>query len=78
MTRKLPRHQAAVAFAEEFREFGAFDLASLDLARLHINNVQLEYRLRQVQTNYGQIQSRLHGGLQDQWLQERPLWHFAT
>ena len=39
---------------------------------------QVEHRLCQVQTNDGQIQSRLHGGLQDQWLRELPLWHFAA
>ena len=39
-----------------------FDLATLDFTSLNIDDVQLEDGLGQIQTNDGQICSRLHGG----------------
>jgi hypothetical protein len=57
----LHRNQAALALGEELGELGALDLATLDFTSLHIDDVQLEDGLGQIQTNDGQICSRLHG-----------------
>lgn len=74
MTRKLPLPPGGRCIGREVREY----LAPLNLARLDINNVQLEYRIRQNQTDDRKIQSGLPDGLQGQSLQELPLCHFAT
>jgi len=71
-------HDGERAEVKELGELGALDLAPLDFTSLHIDYVQLEDGLGQIQTNDGQICSRSVGcmmSLQIKWLQEPPLCH---
>jgi hypothetical protein len=52
------RDQTRRALGKKLGELGAFDLPTLDLASLYIDDVKLENGLGQIQANDGQICSR--------------------
>jgi hypothetical protein len=69
-------NKAFLTLGEEIGELGTFDLAALDFAGIHVDDVKLKHRLGQIQSNYGQLCCKFHDEPPDRsGYVEPPLWH---
>jgi hypothetical protein len=70
------RNKARLALGEKFSEPGTLDCATLYLAGVHIDDMELEHGLGQIETNDREICGRLHDGASG--LSGRDTFHSGT